>query len=252
MTAFPVAQLSDKARRVIRCYGVWGTFVLCVGHCKTLARRYPGMRFDRRYGVDTEARMFPHELNIDGPALADEHSYEPTPPNAFHEIIRLLPIQPADFVFVDFGCGKGRTLLLAAEAGFREIIGVELSPVTSNVATNNIAIFSKIFPGKSRICVKTGDAKDFEIPNTPCVLYFYNPFPASIMAHVLSKIEKSYAEWPRYMVLIFYNLGESTYARLTQSFTRVAQRQQNWRRSGFVILEAHPPDQGRRTPDQPR
>ncbi len=39
---------------------------------------------------------------------------------------------------MDLGCGKGRTLLVGAEYPFRAITGVELSPFSARIATDNI------------------------------------------------------------------------------------------------------------------
>ena len=57
-----------------------------------------------------------------------------TDPALFREMVGRLPIRHDDFVFIDFGSGKGRCLLLATEWPFRRIVGVELSAELNHVA----------------------------------------------------------------------------------------------------------------------
>ena len=39
-----------------------------------------------------------------------------------------------DYTFLDIGSGKGRVLMLASDAPFRHIVGVELSPALTAIA----------------------------------------------------------------------------------------------------------------------
>jgi hypothetical protein len=41
------------------------------------------------------------------------------------------------------------------------------------------------------------DARDFELPLEPLVLYFFNPFPEPVFAGVLEKLRRSVVEKPR-------------------------------------------------------
>jgi hypothetical protein len=56
--------------------------------------------------------------------------YQPTELALFHSMIEVLReragINFSEFVFVDLGSGKGRTLLMASDYPFRRIAGVEL------------------------------------------------------------------------------------------------------------------------------
>jgi hypothetical protein len=58
--------------------------------------------------------------------------YQPTDPELFREMLDTLRddanINFNDYVFIDLGSGKGRTLLMAADYPFRRIVGVELLP----------------------------------------------------------------------------------------------------------------------------
>jgi hypothetical protein len=53
-------------------------------------------------------------------------------------VLHRLPIDdPSQFAFVDLGCGKCRTLILAAEHGFRPVIGVELDLPLTGIARSS-------------------------------------------------------------------------------------------------------------------
>ena len=71
--------------------------------------------------------------------LGGFHSaYQPTEPGVFREMLEGLQQQTAidfrDFIFVDLGSGKGRTLLMVSDYPFRRIIGIELLPSLHQIA----------------------------------------------------------------------------------------------------------------------
>src|SRR6202167_2877534 len=67
--------------------------------------------------------------------------YQPTEAGLFHEMIDALcehtHIDLSEFVFVDLGSGKGRTLLMASDYPFQRIVGVELLPALHETAKGN-------------------------------------------------------------------------------------------------------------------
>jgi len=160
-------------------------------------------RFDRRFGVDT-AGIIPHEeLKIDGPSAAHAIHYQAAPPVLLEQAVAGLRINYPDYTFVDFGCGKGKALLLASAFPFKKIVGVELSPGLAEVAAANLRKYRN---GKQRcraletVCM---DAAEFPLPQTPLVCFFYNPFREEIMARVLKNIERSVKQNPRDLVIVY-------------------------------------------------
>src|SRR5438045_5385838 len=85
-----------------------------------------------------------------------------------------------EFVFLDLGSGKGRTLMMASDYPFQRIIGVELLPALNQVARENIALYK----GESQKCLAIesicADATTFPLPAAPLVLYLFNPFPGEL------------------------------------------------------------------------
>jgi hypothetical protein len=169
----------------------------------------------RRYG-DAEYD-WEHRVNTTGAALAWRdrllgvfHSpYQPTESALFYEMIQALleqsHIDLHDFVFIDLGSGKGRTLLMASDYSFRRIVGVELLPALHATATENLARYrsesQKCFVLES-VCE---DANDFVFPAEPIVLYLFNPLPEPGLRRVIGNLERSLQEHPRPVYVLYHN-----------------------------------------------
>jgi hypothetical protein len=131
--------------------------------------------------------------------------YQPTDPALFHEMLAALAIDFHDFIFIDIGSGKGRSLLMASDYPFRRVIGVELLPELHRVTEENIRKYKsdsqQSFVLES-VCI---DARDFAFPPEPTVLYMFNPLPEPGMVRLLANLEKSLREHPRPAFVIYHN-----------------------------------------------
>jgi SAM-dependent methyltransferase len=101
---------------------------------------------------------------------------------------------------IDLGCGKGGALIALRKAGFNRIYGVEISEKLCNIAKSNLLKF-KI----DDVTVYHSDIMDFNMYHYFEIFYMYNPFPAEILRHVISKIEQSLLEKPRQVIIIYMN-----------------------------------------------
>jgi SAM-dependent methyltransferase len=108
-----------------------------------------------------------------------------------------------DFTFVDLGSGKGRVLLMAAPYGFKKIIGVEFMPEWHRAAEENIRKFSAAHPGSRPIESLCVDARDFEFPDGPLVVYLFNPFPEPVFVAVMERLRESLLNNPRSFFLAY-------------------------------------------------
>ncbi len=110
-----------------------------------------------------------------------------------------------DFVFIDLGSGKGRTLLMASDYPFRRIMGVELLPALRQAAQENLSKYrsesQKCFALEA-IC---GDATEFSFPAEPIVLYLFNPFPESGLRRAVANLEQSLRDHPRAVYVLYHN-----------------------------------------------
>jgi hypothetical protein len=178
--------------------------------------RYGDADFDWDYRVDTTSAALSRRNRL----LGVFHSpYQPTDAALFHEMIAALSQQSHfdfhNFVFIDLGSGKGRTLLMASDYPFRRIVGVELLPALHRAAQEN---FSK-YQSESQKCfaleVICADATAFTLPDEPTVLYLFNPFPEAGLRRVIENLERSLLAHPRAVFVLYHNpllehvLGES-------------------------------------------
>jgi predicted RNA methylase len=113
----------------------------------------------------------------------------------YQEAWSSLGIDPDGYTFVDLGSGKGKVLLLAAALPFRRIIGVEFSPLLHEIAVRNIARYlGPVRCTPESICI---DARDFEFPPGPLVVFLYNSFVDEVLSTVMANLERSLREDPR-------------------------------------------------------
>jgi SAM-dependent methyltransferase len=96
-----------------------------------------------------------------------------------------------NFTFIDLGSGKGRVLLMAADYPFKRIIGVEFMPALHRAAQKNISGFASDRQRCRQIETLCMDARDFQFPSVPLVVYLFNPFSESTFALILENLRRS-------------------------------------------------------------
>lgn len=196
-----------KVRHTIKKEGVARTARLCVTRPLSLYREFKQQQeFDRDFGLDTSEEINLSRLrSIESPNWKHGQKYQPTPVGLFHEMIRGLDVRYEDFVFIDFGSGKGRTLFLAADYPFNRIIGVEYSKHLHEIAELNIGLYQSPTRQCTDIRSICADVTTFLIPPEPAVLYFFNPFDDVVMKQVIRSIEASWRKSPRKLIAVYYN-----------------------------------------------
>src|SRR5450755_1156421 len=159
-------------------------------------RSYVDWRFDRQFSVDTSGTFTASDVSDDA------NYYAGTPPYRFRSMVSDLAFDPNEATFVDFGCGKGRVLLMACQFGFKHVIGLELSQDLSRIAKKNVDSYQRARRGSCDIQVICENAVDFCIPPGKTLLYFYNPFMGNVMEAVLSNIQRGLGEAFRDITII--------------------------------------------------
>lgn len=159
--------------------------------------------FDQAYGTDTENIREVGSLDIKSDNARYAVRYQPSPHDLAHKIIHGLAIHHDQYTFLDFGAGKGRVLLIAAELPFQAVIGIEFSSELCAIANNNIAKIAPEMRAASKVECQLADATAFPLPETPLVCYFYNPFSAVIMKEVMDRLIASLKHKPRDIYVIY-------------------------------------------------
>jgi hypothetical protein len=156
--------------------------------------------WERRLGIRTAGDESAHALGL---PHQDWHGYGPSRYGSLRTILDSLAIDPAVDVFVDFGSGKGRVVVVAATYPFRKIIGVEGSSALNAIANTNIRSARRRL--RCEVEIVTADAAAYAIPDNANVLYFANPFSGDVLRRVLTNIEASLARAPRRITVISHN-----------------------------------------------
>ena len=165
-------------------------------------RRYGDVEYDWDNRVDTTSAT----VSLRNRVLAIFHSpYQATEPDLFREMVGGLNIDYSRFVFIDLGSGKGRALLMASEYPFVRIIGVELLPELHAAAQENIRIYRNQHQKCFQLESVRADARDYDFPAEPLVVYLFNPFPRPTLAAVLTRLESAIREVPRPVYLLYHN-----------------------------------------------
>jgi SAM-dependent methyltransferase len=184
-----------------KSFGIFWQFLLDSPPARR-RQRYGDVDYDWDHRVDTTSATVGWRNRL----LGLLHSpYQPTDPSLFQEMLGSLETDFRDFVFIDIGSGKGRTLLMASDYPFRRIIGVELLPELHRVAQENI----RKYKSSSQRCFALesicADAREFSFPPEPTVLYLFNPLPEPGVVQLLTNLEQSVREHPRPLLVIYHN-----------------------------------------------
>lgn len=174
------------------------------------AQNYLDSSFDRKYGTDTSGHIPLDRLTIESGDSRDGIWYEPMSAKIFAQIMDNVNIDRNEFVFIDFGSGKGRVLLLASNCGFKSIIGVEFSKELHEIAKKNVALWDRITQRQNNIMPICIDATKYQIPNDPLVVFFFSPFMGKSMMQVLNNISISLKTNPRKIMILFYGINYET------------------------------------------
>lgn len=192
--------------RHLRTHGLRGTLAAVVDYGRHLRRRWIDAGFDRKHGTDTQGITDDMtELGVFTEHRSNAFGYEGIQISVFRKMLRELDLDPAEYAFVDFGSGKGRALMMAAEHGFTRAYGVEFSPVLHEIAQKNVAVFARRNPRARPIELHFQDASEFSIPDENLVCFFYNPFDDKVMRRVIANIADAHTRYPRKLAVAYRN-----------------------------------------------
>lgn len=171
-----------------------------------LSRRYDrsiDQKFDRRHGVDTTGISEVTDYTLVSDTAGFATWYEPTSTRVASYLLKeLAPAAPGS-VFVDYGSGKGKMLLLASRLPFKRIIGVEFAKELVQSAVENAANYRD----PQQVCFEIEslniDATEYELPDEPCVIFMFAPFRGAILKGVIERIQASYQNNPRAMYIAY-------------------------------------------------
>lgn len=199
-----------KLKIVMNTYRVFGLWETLKEILLYLLSQKPYDDFDRKYGVLTSGVTESSEAGIvDETARSLAVGYVPTREVVIRHILENTTkgLDLEEYTFVDLGCGKGRTLIVAAQLPFKEVIGVELSPLHCEAAKTNIDRYLSDVKNPAlcrNVRVSCVNAVDFIFPDTNLLIYMYRPFLGPIFRHVADNLRRFQAV-SGHRVLIAYS-----------------------------------------------
>ena len=173
-----------------------------------VAHFWEALHFDRRHGVRTDFLVPSTELGFEDRELQSHSArHRSTPAFGIRTGLDRLAQRIGglqDEVLVDYGCGAGRVLIIAAQAGARGAIGVELSPHLVELAQVNLENYVEKSGSGAGLSVLQVDATSYVPPSTATIFYFFAPFHDSLFDQALNCIRQSVLDHPRDIYVMLF------------------------------------------------
>lgn len=212
-----VRQIVDRVSTVVREEGPAVALTKIVRGAVRFFHGHPTDDFDAAFKIDTWKEVPLWRLQVPSENASFGSKYQTTDPSVFLNAIRQVPADHREFTFIDLGCGKGRTLILAAQEGFRKVIGVEFSAELAAVARQNLRQLGLDAE------VMEADASQFQFVDSDLLIYMYNPFGKSVMLDVIENLAEWRRRYSRRAFVVYINpvcRGEFDSSPLLQSLVR--------------------------------
>ncbi len=171
--------------------------------------------WDARHGVETAAETALGDAGVAGDAVARGNGvYRVTWGGLIGKALGALDIaDPGLWTFVDYGSGKGKAMLMAADYPFARIVGVEFAPQLHAVAVRNCAAYRSPDQACRALEPVLGDVLDYEPPAGPLVVFMCNPFDEATLSAVFDRWRVRVAGGQTDLRVLYLNMREVAESR---------------------------------------
>lgn len=162
--------------------------------------------YDKKRGIETCKLAFITELSddpVDFSGFFIDELYGALPITLFDAIHSPANhLSRTDATYVDIGAGKGRMIILAAEKGYKKILGIEYVPSLAQTGIENCEIALK---GMDDVtwANEAIDATTMKYPDTDLIVFLNNSFDRPMFDDWLNNLIKDLKANPRDMTLIY-------------------------------------------------
>lgn len=165
---------------------------------------YYEIKSEKKYNLNSIGMDNLRTLSIKGDNLAHASIYQASNYYILEKGFRYLRSINENNNFTDFGCGKGRALVVAAYFGFKNITGIDFAKALCISAQHNIEKTKSLYPSVefNIICE---DVVNYKIKNEQNVFFFFNPFDEVVMLEVVKNILASLKEKTRKVYIMYVN-----------------------------------------------
>ena len=162
--------------------------------------------YDKKRNIETCELAYITELSddpVDFSGFFIDELYGALPVTIFNAVH-----SPGDYLsrdeatYVDIGAGKARMLILAAERGFKKVLGIEYVPSLAQTGVENCEIALKDYDDVEW-ANKAIDGTTMSYPKTDLLVFVNNSFDRPMFDDWLNNLLKDLKETPREMVLIY-------------------------------------------------
>ena len=162
--------------------------------------RAEAVAWERYFCVDTREEAAERPLSLP----TENIPYQPLPWYLVRRAIGALSLS-SDDVFLDYGSGLGRALLMAAHHQLKRVLGVEFLYPLVKAAKDNLARAHHRL--RSPVELVVADAAQFVVPDDVTVAYLFNPFVGKVMEAVQEQLKASLERRPRPLRVLYAHAG---------------------------------------------
>jgi SAM-dependent methyltransferase len=165
---------------------------------------YHEIRGEKKYGIRTSKLNDLTQLSIKGNNKKHAEIYQGANYFLLENVLSYLQSIDANKNIIDYGCGKGRVLAVAAFYGFNKITGIDFAEELCNEAKRNVSPLRLRFSEKTFNVIHI-NAVDFKIEDDVNVFFFFNPFNEIVLKDVINNILLSLKKNKRVIHVAYIN-----------------------------------------------
>lgn len=159
---------------------------------------------ERKYNLNTTGLDRLRRLSIKGENLAHASIYQASHFYILEKGFDYLRSINENNNITDFGCGKGRALVVAAYFGFQNITGIDFAKALCNAAEQNVKRANLAHPS-AQFDIVCDDVVNYQIKKEQNVFFFFNPFDEVVMLKVVKNILASLKGKSRKVYIMYVN-----------------------------------------------
>lgn len=159
---------------------------------------------EKKYAINSMVIERLNNISVVGKNITHASIYQGANYFLLEKAFNYLQSVNANGHFVDFGCGKGRALIVAAHYGFTQLTGIDFAAALCKAAKKNIQSVQSRFP-LAQFNIICDDAANYKVQADDIVFFFFNPFDETVMLRVAKNILKSLKEKPRTIFIVYLN-----------------------------------------------
>jgi SAM-dependent methyltransferase len=160
--------------------------------------------YERQLGIQTLAIENLEGMNVLDTDFQINHHYQGASYYVLHQVFEAMNQQVHHHSILDYGCGKGRPMIVAAREGFTNVKGIDLAEELCVIAKKNIEIIKADFPETS-FTISHANATTYSDIDDVDVFFFFNPFGRSVINKVLENMRESIKRKHRTIYVIYVN-----------------------------------------------